>query len=247
MSFGDFGARFKQAKGGDAESEKVYDFAEHYRLRAKILGILIRDARISAARTIEDCARLLTIPVDTIETWELGDEAPDLAQLELLAYYLDVPISHFWGQEVINRDPTQKSSSQQQYMNLRHHMIGVLIRQARESINLSLEEMSNMTGLPVEQLSAYELGEIPVPMNELYAIGSAVRKNMDYFIETTGYIGELLMIREEWKKFMALDEDVRRFSANHGNLAFIRIAMLFSEMPTDQLRKVAAGLADITM
>lgn len=249
MTLGDFGARFKQAKAAQAgaEEQKPYDFAESYRLRARMLGVLIRDARVSAARTLEDCARLLNVPVEVFEAWELGDDAPDLPQLELLAYFLEVPVSHFWGQEVIAQDPTTATTVKQDYLALRHRMIGALLRQAREEANLSVAEVAEAAGLSPERLELYELGELPIPMSELHVLAGVVRRNMDYFVEMSGYIGELLRIREEWKKFTSLDEDVRRFAANPSNLAFMRIAMMFSEMPTEQLRKVAAGLADITM
>jgi transcriptional regulator with XRE-family HTH domain len=249
VTLGDFGARFKQAKAAQAGADeaKPYDFEEAYRLRARMLGVLIRDARVSAARTPEDCARLLNVPVEVFEAWELGDDAPDLPQLELLAYFLEIPVSHFWGQEVIAQDPTTATAVKHDYLSLRHRMIGALLRQAREEAQLSIEDIAVATGLSPERIELYELGELAIPMNELHALGGAVRRNMDYFVEMSGYIGELLRIREEWKKFLSLDEDVRRFAANPGNLAFLRIAMMFSEMPTEQLRKVAAGLADITM
>ena len=249
MTLGDFGARFKQAKAAQAASDtpRAYDFAESYRLRARMLGVLIRDARISAARTVEDCARLLSVPVEVFEAWELGDDAPDLPQLELLAYFLEVPVSHFWGQEVLDRDPTSATAVKNEYLSLRHRMIGALLRQAREEVGLSLEQVAEAAGLNPERVELYELGELAIPMSELHVLGSVVRRNMDYFVEMSGYIGELLRIREEWKRFTSLDEDVRRFAANPSNLAFLRIAMMFSEMPTEQLRKVAAGLAEITM
>jgi len=126
-------------------------------------------------------------------------------------------------------------------------MIGALLRQAREEVGLSLEQVAEAAGLSPERVELYELGELAIPMSELHVLGSVVRRNMDYFVEMSGYIGELLRIREEWKRFTSLDEDVRRFAANPSNLAFLRIAMMFSEMPTEQLRKVAAGLAEITM
>lgn len=249
MTLGDFGARFKQAKAAQAGADeaKPYNFEESYRLRARMLGVLIRDARVSAARTPEDCARLLSVPVEVFEAWELGDDAPDLPQLELLAYFLEIPVSHFWGQDVIAHDPTTATAVKQDYLALRHRMIGALLRQAREEANLSLAQVAEAAGLSPERLELYELGEMAIPMNELHVLGSVVRRNMDYFVEMSGYIGELLRIREDWKQFQSMDEDVRRFAANPSNLAFLRIAMMFSEMPTEQLRKIAAGLADITM
>lgn len=249
MSLGDFGSRFKQARQKDSpqQNDKPYDHAQSYALRSKILGVLLRDARIAAARTQEDCARLLGVTAELVEAWEVGDSVPDLAQLELLAYYLDVPISHFWGSDLLNSDPSAKADAQQAFMELRHRMVGALLRQAREAVPLTLEDVAEQVQIDVATLTRYELGEEPIPMNVLFVLSTVVKKNMDYFIETSGYIGELLRIREEWKRFTGLDEDVRQFAANPLNIGFMRIAMMFSQMPAETLRKVAEGMLDITM
>ncbi len=249
MSLGDFGARYKQARAKDNQNQdgdKPYDHAQSYALRSRILGVLIRDARLAARRTLEDCANLLNSTPKTVEAWELGDLAPDLAQLELLAYYLDVPISHFWGADTLNA-PSHTHHTQQEFMNLRHRMVGALLRQAREQANLTLEQVAEQSYLDVELLTSYELGETAIPMNALFVLSTIVKKNVDYFTETSGYIGELLRIREEWKRFTELDEEVRKFAANPLNLGFMRIAMMFSQMPAETLRKVAEGMLDITM
>lgn len=250
MSFKDIGARFKQArpqKDDTTQSDKPYDHQQAYLLRGRILGVLIQDARINASRTQEDCARLLNTEVAIIQAWELGESVPNLAQLELLAFYLDVPISHFWGMDTLNNNPAEKTKSQADYMALRHRMIGALLRTAREELALSSEQVAEKSGLSVQQLTQYELGEHPIPMNELFVLASVVNRNIDYFIETSGYIGELLSIREEWKRFTGLDLDVRQFASNPLNLGFMRIAMMFSQMPVETLRKVAEGMLDITM
>ena len=94
MSFGDLSDKLKKGLNNKRQSsaveDKPYDYAESYRLRGKMLGVLIRDARISASRTVEDCARLLQVPSAQIMAWEYGDDVPSLPQLELLAYYLDI-------------------------------------------------------------------------------------------------------------------------------------------------------------
>lgn len=251
MDFGDISSRMKQARDkqqtAETDGPREFDHAESYRLRAKMLGVLVRDARLNAARTLEDCARLLKVTPQAIEAWELGTASPDLAQLELLAYYLDVPISHFWGDRTLEEDRNAQAHRQNHYLQLRHRMIGALLRQAREAQEQSLNDISQVTAIPVERLQQYELGEIPVPMSELPVLSNAVDKNLDYFLESTSYIGELLQIREEWKKFTDLDDDVRRFAATPSNYGFIKIAMMFSGMPTDDLRRVAEGMLDITM
>lgn len=250
MDLGDFSARFKEKKAKESAEQtgnKPYDHAESLRLRAKMLGVLIRDARLNAARTPEECARLLNLSPQHIEAWEYGDDVPSLPQLELLAYFLGVPVSHFWGQSALNDDRNRKVESEGQYILLRQKMIGALLRQAREEAGLSAAQVAEASHVSVSHLEAYEMGELPIPMSELSVLSGVVKRNMDYFLETTSTIGELLRIREEWKRFTDLDEEVRAFAANPLNLGFIKIAMMFSQLPAEQLRKVAEGMLEISM
>lgn len=250
MDFGDLSDRMKKGLNKGRESsavdDKPYDHAESYRLRGKMLGVLIRDARMSASRTVDDCARLLQIDPSEVEAWEYGDSVPSLPQLELLAYYLGIPVSHFWGQETRSKID-QDSSAQNEYVALRNRMIGGLLRSAREGENLSIDELSDTTKIDAALLQQYEYGEIIIPMHHLTVVASAVNRNMSYFLESDSYIGELLQMRAEWQKFMDLDEDVREFAANRTNLGFIKIAMFFSDLPTPTLRKIAEGMLEITM
>jgi len=247
--FGDLGAQLKKGlnKGQPPTDEKPYDYAESYRLRGKMLGVLIRDARLSASRTIDDCARLLHLDPSVISSWEYGDDVPSLPQLELLAYYLDIPVSHFWSQKTKQGNEPTKTSVQNEYVALRNRMIGGLLRAAREGENLSIEDVSEVTMISVADIQQYEYGEAIVPMHQLTALASAVNRNMDYFLESSSFVGELLQMRAEWQKFMDLDEDVRKFAANQTNLGFLKIAMMFSHMPTAELREVAEGMLEITM
>lgn len=248
MGFEDISARMKaNLKQAPDDAPAEFDHNESLRLRGKMVGVLIRDARLNAARTIEDCARLLRVEPELIEAWEYGDAVPDLPQLELLAYYLDVHISHFWGSKTLERDPTLKIDLQSEYMALRHRMIGLLLRQARDEAEMSVDDLAAATNIPAATIQQYELGELPVPMNELPVLSNAVNRNLTYFLETASYVGDLLKLREEFKQFLEMDPETREFAANPLNIGFIKIAMTFAKMPTEQLRKVAEGLLDITM
>ncbi len=249
MDFKDASARFKAKKADvqeGAQQPKTHDFAESYRLRAKMIGVLLRDARMNAQRTIEDCAYLLRISPEDMEAWEFGEATPSLPQIELLAYYLGVPVSHFWGTETLEAKHGRHIDIQLEYVALRNRMIGALVCQAREEEKLSLEAVSEASNLPVEQLRSYEMGEIPIPMHELSVISGIVKKNTNYFLESSGHIGELLATREEWKHFNELSEEKRRFAANPRNVGFIEIAIMLSKMPVDNLREVGASILDIT-
>jgi transcriptional regulator with XRE-family HTH domain len=249
MDFKDASARLK-AKRADAQESasqaKSHDFAESYRLRAKMIGVLLRDARLNAERTIEECAYLLRVAPEEMEAWEFGDSAPSLPQVELLAYYLGVPVSHFWGTETLEARHGRHVDIQLEYIALRNRMVGALLRQGREEVNLSLEAVSEASGIPVERLQNYELGEMSIPMHELSVLSGIVKQNTNYFLESSGHIGELLAIREEWKHFNELPEEKRRFAANPRNVGFIEIAIMLSKMPADNLREVGASILDIT-
>jgi len=249
VDFKDISARMKKAKGSDSptKEDKPYDYAESYRLRGKMLGVMIADARTNAKRTVEDCARLLNVEPSIIQAWEFGDAIPSLPQLELLAYYLDVHVSHFWSQKTLQSEQDNKGHSQAQYIELRQRMIGALLQQAREEKNLSIEQLAEITQIDADRIQHYEFGNLEIPMHELSVLANEVNKNMSYFLESESYIGELLRIREEWKHFLDLDETEREFAANPLNIGFIQIAMLFSKMPVEKLRKVAEGMLEITM
>ncbi len=249
MSFDDIAAKMKAKRAAqqDPEEDKPFDFEHSYHIRGKMLGVLLRDARMSAARTIEDCARLLRVPTQTVEAWEYGEAVPSLPQLELLAYYLDVPVSHFWGAETLKSSRSETSDKQPEFINLRNRMIGGMLRQSREEAEVSYEEISEASGIPIETLKQYEMGDVPIPMHELSVLASQVKRNVKYFLETESQIGELLEQREAWKHFSSLPEDVRAFASNPVNIGFIHIAVMLSQMPADRLREVGASIVDITM
>ncbi|MHB1482350.1 MAG: helix-turn-helix domain-containing protein, partial [Bellilinea sp.] len=76
-------------------------YQQTIRVRGRKLGILIYDARISRAHTPEKCAKAMNIPVEDYLKIEAGELAPTLPQLELLAFHLDIPIEHFWGNQTM--------------------------------------------------------------------------------------------------------------------------------------------------
>ena len=247
MDFKDVSARMKATREPDDAQPAVVDHQQSYAIRARMIGVLVRDARLAAGRTDEDCARALSVAVEQVEAWEYGDETPTLPELEILAYYLDVPVSHFWGTSTLEGERGKHTGAQTEYLALRDRMIGALLRQAREEQVMSLEELSAASGLPAEQISRYELGEAPLPMHELTVLANGVRRNLSYFLESSSHIGELLAMREEWKRFAALPEHIRRFAANPLNAGFVEIAMVLSELPADRLRRIGEGMLNITM
>ncbi|MBE0689918.1 MAG: helix-turn-helix transcriptional regulator [Anaerolineae bacterium] len=247
MDFSNISARLRKQRDEQTEMPATADFEESYRVRAHMVGVLLRDARISAQRSAEDCARLLHVEPEMVEMWEYGDETPALPQLEILAYYLDVPVSHFWSATTLQSEKAERTHAQSEYLALRDRMIGVLLRQARENAEMSLEALGELSGLSAEAIARYELGEQSLPLNVLTVLANGVNKNLSYFLESSSHIGEWLALREAANRMAELPDELRRFVTNPLNRGFIEIAMMFSQMPTDKLRKIGENFLDITM
>lgn len=243
--------RLKQVTGqpqATQTSDANHKVDEYFTLRARMLGVLIQDARVKALRNEVDCARVVGVEESTFINWEFGDESPTLPQLEVLANFLNIPISHFWSQKTLLNDSAMgTATTQQTYFEIRNRMIGLMLRQARENASLSMAQLAHESGVSQEVIAQYELGESPIPMHHLNALANEVKKNISYFLDFSGQVGELLAIQEQWKHFSQLPEDVRAFAANPVNIGFIEIAVMLSKMPTDKLRSVGASIVDITM
>ena len=73
-------------------------------LRSRKLGVLIRDARLAARKTVPECAQLVGVTSGLLRAWEIGSKAPSLPELEVLAYSLHLPLSHFWSKNAMSDD-----------------------------------------------------------------------------------------------------------------------------------------------
>jgi len=143
-------------------------FQAQIALRTRKLGVLIRDARLAARRNITETAKAIGITAPLLRAYEEGRKAPSLPELEVLAYYLNLPIQHFWSSQALSDDPPRTAPLDlTRLATLRHRIIGALLRQKRMQANLSLKGLSAETGLPASRLTAYELGERPIPLPDL--------------------------------------------------------------------------------
>jgi transcriptional regulator with XRE-family HTH domain len=250
MTFQDISAQFKKLREQSQQTaipEQQYDHAEALRLRSRMLGVLIRDARIEAARSVEECARLLHTTTEAVLAWEYGEEPPSLPELELMAYYFDVPVTHFFGDEASETERAKPPHIQLEYVALRQRMVGAMLRQARLEAGRELEVVASATGITPETLDAYELGQERIPLGTLAVLAPQVNRNLTHFLDGSGQIGEMLRARQEWYTYLDLDPEIRAFVSNPSNIGFLQIAMMYSKMPAKQLREIAEGILEITM
>jgi len=82
-----------------------------------------------------------------------------------LAYWLEVPVSHFIsGTETLIDQLAQRTLDQDEYLRIRDRMIGAQIRSGREDAGFTLEYLAERAGLEMLTLQRYEYGQIPIPL-----------------------------------------------------------------------------------
>lgn len=217
-------------------------------IREKKLGLLIRDARMAERRTVKECADAISVTPSLFRAYEEGRHAPSLPELETLVYYLKLPIKQFWGNETRSDTPSIPDSvNTAQLIGLRQRMVGVLLRQERNKVNMSIRHLSQETGISSSRLTAYELGERPIPVSELEAIITVMGIRIEIFFDRNGPVGQWMTNQRDMQKFLELSEEMQTFVCQPVNRPYIELAMKLSSMSREKLRAVAEGLLDITL
>lgn len=247
MAFGDIGARFKKkAEEKEAVGAPPPDYEELHMLRARILGVLLQDARRSKGLTEQQCALEAGVPIEYYKEWELGKLSPTLPQLEILAYFIGVPVSHFWDTKTITTQEEERHVAKEDFNALRDRVIGTLIRIKRKELKLTEYDLADATGISAETLDAYETAHVAVPFTELTTIASALKVSIGYFMDNSSRVGEWLNSQEAYRKFMEMPEDMREWVLQPSHQAFIEIAMKLSKLPVHELRGVGENILNIT-
>jgi transcriptional regulator with XRE-family HTH domain len=69
---------------------------EEIAARRQILGALMQGVRAKQGKSKQDCAQAMAVTVATYTAYEQGRRDATLPELELLAYYLRVPVRLFF-------------------------------------------------------------------------------------------------------------------------------------------------------
>lgn len=217
-------------------------------VRKRILGVLLRDAREASGHSPEEVADLLGISIDEYLRFESGEHTPTLPQLEIIAYYFNIPIKHFWGVNTIaesQRDRHIKDRVPELTM-LRQKVIGAELRQLREKSGQSQADVANKSGLSVGQIDVIEKGLLPVPVTLLERVAGAVNARIDDLMDGHGTVGNWIQAQEQFDSFSDLPPDLRSFVVRPINRSYIELAVRLSNMKVDQLRTIAESILEIT-
>ncbi len=219
------------------------------KIRMKKLGILIKDARLTAGKSIDDCSRMIGVSSEKIEAFEMGNHAPSLPELETLAYFLDVPLTHFWGHHSLSarRPESEDIGMLQRLVPLRTRIVSVLLRKARLESGLSLRDLAELSNIPQHEIQSYEDGKTQIPLPKLESMASVLNLDIDYFFDKNGIVGKWSKQRKAVQEFFSLPSDLQNFVIKPVNKPYLEIAQKLSGMSVEQLRTLAEGLLDITL
>lgn len=217
-------------------------------IRTRKLGVLIRDAREISRKSVAETAKAMGVTPVLLRSYEEGSRSPALPELEILAYFLDIPIQHFWSSQTLSDDAARvEPINLPRLSGLRHRIIGALLRQKRQQTSVSLKALAAETGIPQSRLKDYELAEKPIPLAELEAILSIIGGRVETFFDQNSAIGLWMSEQQSISDFLQLPPELRAFVCLPVNRPYLDLARNLSELSTEKLRAVAEGLLDITL
>jgi transcriptional regulator with XRE-family HTH domain len=215
-------------------------------LRAKIIGVLLRDARLASGKSMKELGEVIGLSGATISSIERGTNAPSLPELELLAFYLGIPMDHFWSDEIVSQEPSPVENLEtESLLVLRHRTIAALLRQSRNEKNLSQKELADRTGISASRIRRYESGETPVPIPELESIANVLGYKVGDFSDTSGPVGEWMAKQQSAKQFEELPKNLKEFISNPENRSHLELAQRLNTVPIEKLRSLAESLREI--
>lgn len=216
-------------------------------VRAKKLGLLIYDARMASRRNEDECAQAIGVPISRYQEYEAGLQSPSLPEIELLAYFLQIPLDHFWGNNSLLESTTKtKNLAAERIILIRQRMVGVLLQQARLKDNLSIDELATKIGIDSKDLQIFENGVTGVPFPILQSLSQVLGVDVDYFIDHKGTAGKWLDQQKNIDHFISLPDELQEFISLPKNKPYIELAFRLNELSVEKLRSIAESLLEIT-
>jgi transcriptional regulator with XRE-family HTH domain len=143
-----------------APQEELLPLQEVLALRHRIVGALVRQARMDADVTQKELAEALNCSPGRISAYEYGERPIPLAELEIVAQYLHLPLAYFLD----NQDGPIGEWHQQQQAWLRFHELpGEMQEFVAQPINVKyLEVAMKLAQMPAGGLRAIAEGLLDI-------------------------------------------------------------------------------------
>ncbi len=215
-------------------------------IRRKILGVILEKARTKAGKSLGECARAIGVPPSYLARVEKGEKDLDLAQLEVLARFLDLPVLALWEGRLEDSPLSPSFPLPESALKVRRKIIGLLLEKARTQAGKGLSEAARLLGVSSRTIRAYESGDKPIPLTHLEILADFYGVGREFFLQQALF-AEDEELRKEIENFLKLPEEIRKFVANPTNMLYLKSALHLSKLSAEALREFAASLLDITL
>jgi transcriptional regulator with XRE-family HTH domain len=217
-------------------------------IRSKMIGVLLMDARQYRGKSLQECADTIGVSDVIYESYEFGNTSPSLPELESLAFFLKIPIEHFWGNEVFSEPlPSDQQVDYEKLIKIRQKIIGTLIQKARVEKGLTLESVAELSGISTHMIENYELGEAPLPLPELELLCEILGRPIKSFQDQQTLLSKAPDVIQLTQQIQEMPSELLSFVIKPINRPYLELAQRLSEMSVDKLRAVAEGLLEITL
>lgn len=212
-------------------------------VRSKMVGVLVRGARLKAGKTLKECAELLGCSPHTMSQYEYGRADISLPELELLANFFDVAVNHLWDEDASVLDDTADLPRPEKILPLRQKMIGVIVRQARTAAGKTQKECAEVLGVSAHTVSKYEYGKKAIPFSQLELLASYLEVPLSGFLDPQlGRAGELASFEDTWSSLLP---QIREFIRKPESLPYLHMALKLYELPENSLKRLAEAILPV--
>lgn len=213
-------------------------------LRTKMLGALVREARLETGMSIRESAEKLNISPSTFSSYEHGRKGISLPELEMLCYFYQTTLQQFLRSRR-EKAAEEKTIHVEREISLRQRLIGARLRKHRHEVDLSIKDLAERLDFPASRISAYERGQRSIPLPELEVLAGALGKQLEDYIELDGPIGNWIREKRAKETFADLAPELQEFVTDPNNRVFLRLAKDLSQLPADELRSVKRSFDEI--
>jgi len=206
----------------------------------------IKQVRTRKQQSIHNCAMILDISKVNYLKFENGEKPLSLPEIELLATYLGIPLQNLFDEGPVKDDSLiiLQDEVQPQYRNLRQKMIRAKMNAEKANKGLSLEDLHQETGIPLESLKFYENGDLPIPIHHLIKISKVLSLPMDAFFNQE-IMAESRASQQKsqpnWQQEYPESDDEKRISAGE---AHSPLEIAISMLPIEDQAAMAKSLLE---
>jgi transcriptional regulator with XRE-family HTH domain len=149
-------------------------------IRRKIMGTLLRHARVTAGRSQAELAAALHVSKYRFAQYERGDGEISLPELERVAELCGVALGYFFDDEAQVEDEALEIRHETA-PRIKRKTLGALVRLARDRANRTQKDCASLLDVSSRRFSQYERGEVEISPSELETLASYLGVSLDHF------------------------------------------------------------------